>query len=83
MAEDDKLKGKTGDELEKAILQKKAGQADQTELKPEQKVEVAKIDVGQDETLDADKYDVDASRTVQAPQTIDAEKFKVERPSGS
>lgn len=77
---DDRLKGKTGEELQKAILQEQAGQAEATTLPDEKKVQVSKIDVKPDEVLDSEQYGMKEDRSVEMPGTIDAEKFRVERP---
>ena len=49
-----KLKGKTGEDLEKAVLEKQTEKADQTELKDEQKIKADTITVADNEVLDPD-----------------------------
>ena len=59
MAETDtKLAGKTGKDLEKAILQKQATEADKTELETTEKIDLSKREVKEGETLDSSKYDI-------------------------
>ena len=53
------LTGKTGSELKTGILKKETEEAEQTELKPEQKVKLDKREVKEGETLDPQKYDID------------------------
>jgi hypothetical protein len=79
MAEDDTLQGKTGDELEKAILQQQATTADQETLKPSQKLDLEKKEVKQEELLDSTKYDI-AETTIQPSKELDVKDFQQSSP---
>ena len=79
MAEDDKLKGKTGDELEKAILQQQAGKAEQDALKPSQTLDLKEREVKEGETLESDAYNI-AETTIPTSKELDVEDFQQKSP---
>ena len=79
MAEDDKLKGKTGEELEKAILQQQAGKAEQDALKPSQELDLKEREVKEGETLASDAYNI-AETTIPTSKELDVEDFQQKSP---
>ena len=79
MAEDDKLKGKTGKELEKAILQQQAGKAEQDALKPSQTLDLKEREVKEGETLESDAYNI-AETTIPTSKELDVEDFQQKSP---
>ena len=79
MAEDDKLKGKTGKELEKAILQQQAGKAEQDALKPSQTLDLKEREVKEGETLKSDAYNI-AETTIPTSKELDVEDFQQKSP---
>ena len=79
MAEDDKLKGKTGEELEKAILQQQAGKAEQDALKPSQTLDLKEREVKEGETLESDAYNI-AETTIPTSKELDVEDFQQKSP---
>ena len=79
MAEDDKLKGKTGKELEKAILQQQAGKAEQDALKPSQALDLKEREVKEGETLTSDAYNI-AETTIPTSKELDVEDFQQKSP---
>ena len=78
MAEQD-LKGKTGKELEEAILQEQAGQAEQQALDPSQKLDLEKKEVKQEELLDSTAYDLPET-TIQPSKQLDIKDFQQQSP---
>lgn len=79
MAEDDKLKGKTGEELEKAILQQQAGKAEQDALKPSQTLDLEKREVKDDELLKSKDYDIPET-IIDDPKKLDPKDFQQDSP---
>ena len=79
MAEDDKLKGKTGEKLEKAILQQQAGKAEQDALKPSQTLDLKEREVKEGETLESDAYNI-AETTIPTSKELDVEDFQQKSP---
>jgi hypothetical protein len=78
MAEQD-LKGKTGKELQEAILQEQAGQAEQQALDPSQKLDLEKKEVKQEELLDSTAYDLPET-TIQPSKQLDIKDFQQQSP---
>jgi len=79
MAEDDKLKGKTGEKLEKAILQQQAGKAEQDALKPSQTLDLKEREIKEGETLESDAYNI-AETTIPTSKELDVEDFQQKSP---
>jgi hypothetical protein len=80
MAETDTLQGKTGEELEGAILQQQATTAEQETLKPSQKLDLEKREVKEEEELlDSTKYDI-AETTIQPSKELDVKDFQQQSP---
>ena len=73
------LTGKTGSELKTGILKKETEEAEQTELKPEQKVKLDKREVKEGETLDPEKYDIDEIK-VSDSKDLDVKDFGQKAP---
>ena len=79
MAEDT-LTGKTGDDLEKSLIQKQAKKAEQTTLKPGEKIPPTTMKV-EDKELIGDV--TTQERTTTAAPDIDPEKYTQEIPKGT
>lgn len=74
------LKGKSGEDLEKGIIDKKKEKADQKTLAPNEELELEIQEVKDEELLTDSDYDIDA-QTIDAPDTIDTEKYKQVAPT--
>tara|TARA_R110002020_G_scaffold292336_2_gene507746 strand:- start:4559 stop:6271 length:1713 start_codon:yes stop_codon:yes gene_type:complete len=81
MAEtEEKLKGKTGEELRKSVISKEAELSDKTSLSPSEKIVLEKQQVRSGELMNPLAYDV-RQTTAKAPDEIDVSKFKQDQPT--
>jgi len=79
MAQQQDLKGKTGKELQEAILQEQAGQAEQQALDPSQELELQKRRVRPGELIDPNAYNIPET-TITASKKLDTDDFQQQSP---
>ena len=79
MAQQQDLKGKTGKELQEAILQEQAGQAEQQALDPSQELELQKREVRPGELIDPNAYNIPET-TITASKKLDTDDFQQQSP---